>query len=213
MRTREFAAVFFALALGGCAMVTSDEPLFGEADRAGAPVLKPGLWAMPNGGCEYDEKAAAGAWPKCANATAVTAKTISGGERDEKGNTKQALAYVLAKGDPPVVQVAAPPEEVDGPRFIYAGLRPTAFDHERRVTAARIWLALCSKPLSPSDRALKPPPATLPPGLIKRPGDPSCFARSAEPVRKAVARSEGWIASGGDDDFSLQAHWVREGDK
>jgi hypothetical protein len=211
MRASAIAAVVFSLALGGCAIVTSDEPLFGEADAAGAPVLKPGLWAMPDGGCQYDEKAAARTWPRCANATVVTARTVSGGERGETGVARQVLAYVLAEGEPPVVQPRAPPDEKDGPKFIYAGLRPSAFDAERRVTAARVWLALCSRPPSPSDKSLRPPPTVLPPGLVKRPSDPSCVARSADPVRKAVARSEGWVASGGPDDFSLQAHWVRDG--
>jgi hypothetical protein len=213
MLPRLVVAGFFLLALGGCAMVTSDQALFTEADRAGAPELRQGLWAMPDADCAYDEKGPAATWPKCANFTMVTAKTLSGGERSDGGAGPQTLGYLLAKGDPPVMQLAAPPSEPKGPRFVYAGLRPTAFDDRKRVTAARIWLALCSKPPGSKDKTLKPPPATLPPGLTKRPGDPSCIAAAAEPVRKAVVRSEGWIASGGPDDFSLPAHWVREGDR
>lgn len=213
MLSRVALAVFFALTLGGCAMVTSDKALFTEADKAGAPVLRAGLWAMPDANCAYDEKAPALTWPKCANFTVVTDKTLSGGERSDGAAGPQVLGYLLAKGDPPVIQVAAPAEEKSGPRFVYAGLRPTAFDEAKRVTAARIWLALCSKPPSAKDKTLKAPPATLPPGLTKRPGDASCIAATADPVRKAVVRSEGWIASGGPDDFSLPAHWVREGDR
>jgi hypothetical protein len=213
MLARPAVAIFLTLMLGGCAVVTSDRPLFSAAERAGAPVLKPGLWAMPNADCRYDEQAQAATWPECANPSVVTAATIAGGERDASGRTSQVLAYVLARGDPPVVQVAAPPSEPKGPKFVYAGLRPTAFDGDRRVTAARIWLALCARPPRAKDATLTPPPETLPPGLVKRPGDPSCVAAAADPVRKAVVRSEGWIAAGGADDLSLSAHWVRDGDR
>lgn len=213
MLARLVLAGFFALTLGGCAVVTSDRPLFAEADQAGAPVLRPGLWAMPDADCAYDEKTPAASWPKCANATAVTAASLAGGERDASGAPKQALAYVLAAGDPLVIQLAAPPEEAEGPRFIYAGLRPTAFDDDRRVIAARVWLALCAKPPSLQDKTLKPPPRIQPPGLTKRPGEASCVATARGPVRTAVAMSEEWLASGGPDDFSLPARWVREGDR
>jgi hypothetical protein len=163
---------------------------------------------MPNADCDYKEAGAAADWPKCANTTLVTADRLSGGAR----YPKESIPYRLAAGDPPVIQLEAPADEPEGPQFIYAGLRPTTFDAQRRVTAARIWLALCSKPPGAESGKLAATAAALPPDLEARAGG-ACVAKTAAAVRAAVKRSEGWIASGGDDDFSLSAHWVRDGER
>jgi hypothetical protein len=213
MRLCGAGLLLVAAALGGCSMVTSDNPLFVAADSVGAPVLRPGLWAMPNSDCAYDEASPAAGWPKCANATVVTADRLAGGERGPSGETKGSLAYRIAAGDPPSLQIAAPEDEPDGPRFIYAGLRPTAFDPKGRATAARVWLALCTKPPKmDGPKVPDPSSAPLPEGLEPRSGG-ACAARTAAAARAAVKRSEGWLASGGADDFFLAAHWVREGER
>jgi len=210
---RNLASVFLAaMSLGGCAMVTSDRALFEAADAAGAPVLRPGVWAMPDKTCEFDPKSAAGGWPKCANATVVTAGTLAGGPRDASGAPSQTLNYVLAAGDPRVGQLQAPPEEKEGPAYLYVGLRPTAFDEARRITAAKIWAALCAKPVT-AGGDLDAKANKLLPGLTRRPGGQECVAKAKGPVREAVRASEGWLASGDENDFSLSAHWVREGDR
>jgi hypothetical protein len=215
MLVRVFVLLLAASVLGGCSMVTSDQPLFTEADQKGAPVLRPGLWALPNSDCQYDEKSPAKGWPKCANATVVTADRLAGGERGPSGETKGSLAYRLAAGDPPSLQIAAPEDEPDGPKFIYAGLRATAFDNQGRATAARVWLALCSKPPKFEDAKLPDlspkTPQNLPKGLEPRAGG-VCTAKTAEAAMAAVKRSEGWLVSGGAEDFYLSAHWVRDGD-
>jgi hypothetical protein len=197
--------------LGGCSIVGSDAPLFTAADSAGAPVLRPGLWAMPNENCDYKEASPASGWPRCANATVVTPERLAGGERGPSGETKGSLAYRIAAGDPPVLQVSAPEDEKEGPRFIYAGMRSTKSDKKGRITEARIWLALCTKPPR-FDGPKVPDPATekLPEGLEARPGG-ACIAKTAEAVRAAVARSEAWLTSGGESDAFLIARWVRDG--
>jgi len=69
-----------------------------------------------------------------------------------------------------------------------------------------------------TDRAAREPgtgvttSAPLPEGLEPRSGG-ACAARTAAAARAAVKRSEGWLASGGADDFFLAAHWVREGER
>jgi hypothetical protein len=201
-----------ALTLGGCSMVTSDKALFDAADAAGAPPLRPGLWVMPDGACEFDPTSPATDWPKCANTTVVTARTLAGGPRDAAGAPIQTLTYLLAGGDPRVGQLQAPPEEKEGPAYLYVGLRPTAFDSDRRITAAKIWAALCAKPAT-AGGDLTATANKLLPGLTRRPGGQECVAKAQGPVREAVRISEGWLASGDKDDFSLSARWVREGDR
>lgn len=210
--TKTILALVAGLALSGCSMVTSDRPLFGAADSTGAPVLRPGVWAMPGeANCTFDPKAPSATWPKCANPTVVSATTFSNGGAPGEG--PQTLAYLLAGGDPPVLQVAAPVGEKDGPAIIYAGLRPTAFDDRKQVTALKVWLALCSKPVTSGGDGVARPTNLLP-GLTLRPGGgQECVAKEKGPVRNAVKQSEIWLASGGKNDFSLDARWVRDGEK
>ncbi len=203
---KTFIAALAALALSGCAMVTSDKPLFAPADAAGAAVLRPGLWSMAGeADCAYDAKAPRQEWPRCANATVVRAATFSNG-KDET------LGYLLTGGEPPVLQVMRPDGEKEGPPVVYAGLRATAFDDQKRATAVRVWFALCAKPAT-SGGNLSPGPTTLLPGLTLRPGGgQECYAKAQGPVRNAVRQSEIWIAGGGDKDMALEARWVRDGE-
>lgn len=207
-------ATLGALALGGCAVVTSDAPLFTAADAVGGAVLRPGVWAMPSeADCAFDQKAPRKDWPKCANATIVRPATFSNGANDGPDGKDQTLNYLLTGGEPPVLQIMRPDSEKDGPPVIYAGLRVTTFDDQHRATALRIWLALCAKPAT-SGGNLSPGPTTLLPGLTLRPGGgQECYAKAKGPVRNAVKQSEIWIAGGGDKDLTLQAHWVRDGEE
>lgn len=213
MRVRWSLALLAVTLLGGCTIVGSDKPLFTATDSVGAPVLRPGLWAMPNDDCDYDEASPAKGWPECANATVVTADRLSGGERGPSGKTKGALAYRIATGDPPGLQVAAPEDEKDGPKFIYAGLRPLDFDKQGRATKLRVWLALCAKPPTFEDGKAPdlPRPDKLPEGLEARPKG-SCVALNAQAARAAIKRSEEWLTGGKSEDMFLTAHWVREGE-
>jgi hypothetical protein len=205
---RSFGLLAAAL-LGGCTIVGSDKPLFTAADSIGAPVLRPGLWAMPNDDCDFDETSPAKGWPDCANATTVTADRLSGGERGPSGKAKGALAYRIATGDPPGLQVAAPEDEKDGPKFIYAGLRPLDFDGQGRVTRLKVWLALCAKPPTMENGSDLPQPDKLPEGLEARPKG-SCVALNAAAARAAIKRSEEWLTGGESEDAFPTARWVRD---
>ena len=231
------SALMVALGLSGCSMVTSDQPLFQQADTKDAPVLRPGVWAMPDKAeCVFDAKAAAATWPKCANATVVAGDTFiqiastavekqdSGGEGEaaaapaetgkSEGATKanQTMRFVLAGGQPPVLQLQRPSGETKGPPFVYAGVRVTASDDQKRVTGLKVWLALCSKPEAlKGDPNVKPAPPL--PGLIMRKGNPTeCVATAKDPVRNSVIKSEAWLSGGDPKDMIMQAHWVRDGD-
>jgi len=167
---------------------------------------------MPNDDCDFDEASPAKGWPECANATAVTADRLSGGEGGPSGKTKGGLAYRIAAGDPSGLQVATPEDGKDGPKFIYAGLRPLEFDKQGRATKLRVWLALCAKPPNFEDGKAPdlPQPDRLPEGLEARPKG-MCVALNAEAARAAIKRSEDWLTGGKSEDGFLTAHWVREG--
>jgi hypothetical protein len=141
----------------------------------------------------------------------VTEDRLAGGERGPSGEIKGSLAYRIAAGEPPVLQVSAPEDEKDGPRFIYAGIKPTKTDRKGRATEARIWLGLCAKPPKFEDgKAPEASDEALPEGLEARPGG-ACIAKTAAAARAAVKRSEEWLTGGGPADMFLIARWVRDG--
>ena len=210
---RIVAVVWAALSLSACAVVSSDRPLFSPLDAAGAPILKPGLWAMPVGDCRFSMRGPALKWPDCANGAYVGPSTLVGGKRDAAGAFSNALDYRLAAGDPAVLQIEAPADRDPGdPKVIYLGVRPLASDGDGRVTKARVWLALCAKPPA-MDAGDRSKPTKLPVGLSAIKGPEECQARTQAAVRNAARQSEAWAFGGDGDDFGLVARWIRDGDR
>lgn len=210
---RIVAVFLVALSLSGCAVVSSERPLFSVADREGAPTLKPGLWAVPAGDCKFSLRASALKWPDCANAALVTATSLFGGKRDAVGAFPQALTYRLASGDPVILQVEAPADREPGdPKVIYLGVRALASDGLGLITSARVWLALCAKPPQTDGGDLSKP-VKLAPGLTSIKGREECQARTPAAVRNAARQSEAWAFSGDGEDFGLVARWIRDGDR
>ncbi len=152
-----------ALMLGGCNLVVSQTPVFSAADAAGAPPFKPGFWASPDPGCDFKESAPFDTWPKCANGSEIqrdaivgtmepTTVTASSGDKTASGPKKVALPYVLAAGDPRVMQVDLHiPEAGLGQLgfFYFVAVKPTRFDDDGRITAAQIWPIQCGPPPPP----------------------------------------------------------------
>ena len=64
---RPWLAICAALLLGACNMVHSDHPLFTAADAAGAASFRPGVWADPDPGCDFDPNLPVKQWPDCAH--------------------------------------------------------------------------------------------------------------------------------------------------
>ena len=209
---RMVAVLCAALSLSACAVVSSERPLFSIADSEGAPIPKPGLWALPVGDCKFSPRASALKWPDCANATLVTATSLFGGKRDAAGVFPQAMIYRLASGEPVILQVEAPADRGPGdPKVIYLGVRPLASDGQGLITSARVWLTLCAKP-SRIDSDLGKP-TKLAPGLTPIKGREECRAASPAAVRNAARESEAWAFSGHDEGFGLVARWIRDGDR
>jgi hypothetical protein len=214
MMLRLIAIAVLTLSLQACAMVGSNKPLFSAPDTRDGPQLRAGLWAMPDEDCkDFDPIKPAAAWPKCANLVKVTADTIGGVEQQDDGSMKAvALTYVLAAGDPRVLQLAAPADKKPtDPNFLYLGLRPTRLDDKGRAVEVKAWMALCEKPDS---KALlqKHTPHPLP-GLTPTADGKGCLATSPGPVREAVKVSEGWLKDGENGDAIIAIHWVRDGDR
>jgi hypothetical protein len=212
-----------ALMLGGCNLVVSQTPVFSAADAAGAPSFKPGFWASPDPGCDFKESAPFDAWPKCANGSEIqrdaivgtmepTTVTASSGDKTASGPKKVALPYVLAAGDPRVMQVDLHiPEAGLGQLgfFYFVAVKPTRFDDDGRITAAQLWPIQCGPP---------PPPQTTQstngndvtkgavtqhplPGLKVDNGE--CTPVDKDAVRNAAAPSRAWADNVG------ELHWVR----
>lgn len=208
------AIVVLALGLQACAMVGSDKALFSSADTRGAPVLRPGLWAMPDADCkDFDPAKPVSEWPACANLIKVDAAVISGAQKQDDGSMKtMTLAYILAAGEPRVLQLTAPADKKpDDPNFLYVGVRPTKVDGQGRVVEIQAWLALCEPPDS---KALTAPHRIHPlPGLTPTKDGKGCLADKPGPVRDAVKASEGWLKADGNGDVIISIRWVKDGDR
>ena len=234
---RNVAGSLLALALGACAAVSTERPLFGAADSKDAPVLKAGLWAMPEPGCRFKSREAPAKWPDCVQAVEVRDGAIrdlrpqieAGRKREAKITADQPAKYLVAAADPAVLQV-----EIDrdgAPRVFYFGLQPLASDGDGAIIRARGWIALCRDPNPPSapapvtarpakagkhGKAAKPPKAApvsngLLPGLTPIPeSGGGCMASSGAAVARVVAANEAWAFSGDKEATGWTAFWIRD---
>jgi len=201
MRVRQIA-LLISLMIAGCSAVTSERPLFDRADAAAAPRLKAGLWAMPEPDCRFDSRAPRTGWPECAGGMLVGPTSVAGGEGDQPGGYKGALQYLLAAGDPPVLQLRDTDKEGGESPYFYAGLRPTRLDARGRVVEARVWPAPCRNGVASDSNAN----GALLPGLEAISG--GCRASAQAAVRNAVRVGETAPAK----DFAPIARWVRTRD-
>jgi hypothetical protein len=212
---RNLVPILVALCLGGCGMVSSDRPLFGPLDARGAPVLKPGLWALVQPGCKFNLRSSPKKWPDCAQAAELHDGVAVLIRQDTKSDVEHETTYLLAAGDPAILQVQGPKEE-GRPRapYVYFGIRPLASDLDGVIIRARIWPAYCARPQQagvPAAPRAKAKPAKALAGLVPGKGpNANCLARGQAPVRNAVTQSEAWAFTGEKDDGGVTAYWVHE---
>jgi hypothetical protein len=202
-----------ALTLSGCNMVMSAAPMFSVADAAGAPPLKPGVWASPDPSCSFDKAKPASEWPSCASGA-----VISGDKAWAVGHPEKASPYIMASGDPRVMQAIADISSMasagvtvseKGPIYLYIALKPTAHDGDGRITAADAWFIQCGPPPpKPKDDAANDPKnyATKHPlpGMVMDNGE--CSPKDKAAVRNAAAASRAWAEQ------LMQMYWVRDGE-
>jgi hypothetical protein len=217
---RALAIALLAL-LGGCNMVITQEPLFSQADAAGAARLREGVWAQPPAEkCAFDEAAPIKTWPSCANGLVVARDTLSGysGQGDQR--QWNSTPYVLAAGEPRVMQFyltdSLGHSALAPALYIYIDLNPTRFDDQGRITEFQTWFAMCGPP--PPQKAIANPDkgaaqtlrmGTLHPlaGLTMDKDGNNCTTASQDAVRRAAAASRAW------SDEIATDRWLRDGDQ
>jgi len=226
------------LAIAGCALlsacnvVLTNEPLFTQADAAGAPTLRPGVWLFfKQEGCDVDSAKPFVDWPDCAGGGLVKEGKIAGHKSGAPKDELERTPVVLAAGDPRVAQLrvdvdvgadaqasasgdATASASASGgghsQPYGYAAVRPTKLDEAGRIVAFRFWPVACGPP-PPKDKSgadtaagtLKPLP-----GMDMKPGDPVCSTSSKAALRAAAKASEAWA-----EGPIPEARWIRDGDR
>ena len=208
-----------ATTLAGCNRVYSTSALFSPADGAGAPILRPGLWTSSDPKCRFNEARPVQRWPGCAGWMLIRPGQVLNLDQGQDKAEWAATDYVLARGDPLVLQTRGHGPDDDA--FLYYGLAPVRFDAEMQVVELEAWPALCGPPppSPPKHRPAKQPAAaadsqersvTLEPlsGLEVDTNRPThsqdCLARQPGPVRASAAASRVWSGE------PTSLHWVRD---
>jgi hypothetical protein len=192
--------------LAGCNDIYSERPLFGEDDARGSPPLRTGLWLERDPQCRFDETRPWWKWPGCASWMVVRPGQMLA--RDAKPQTWTSIGYVLAGGEPRVLQVTDP--EPDRSGAYYLGLEPQRLDEAGRIVEYRAWSAKCGPPPPPQPdgkaRSLTLEPL---PGLQPHPDEAhadDCRAQGEAAVRAAVKASPAWTSA-------ETWRWVRDGER
>ena len=217
---KAMSAMRIAAVLGGatllasCNSVVSTAPLFSAADARGQPQLRAGVWSDENTPCDFDHRKPVGEWPGCATGWVVRAGVAMRFEDTgppKPGQTRN--PFILAKGDPAVVQVTMDDGSGPRPTYAYMGLRPLKLDAQGRVIEYKMWLALCGPPPPPDPTGEHDSTTTRQPidGLVMDTSKHDCVASAQGPVRESVRRSEAW--SGEDNQGRDRARWIRDGER
>jgi len=218
--------------LGACNVVVTKDPLFSQADSAGAPTLRPGVWLIfEQPGCKVDTSKPFVDWPDCAGGGLVGNGEIAGHKSGAPKDVLEKTPVVLAAGDPRIAQL---PVDVDvsaqasasasgdatasasasgggkARPYAYAAVRPTKFDDQGRISAFRFWPIDCGPPPPKDKQGNDVAAGTLHPlpGMEMKPGDPFCSTRSKDALRAAAKASEAWA-----DGPIPEARWLRDGDR
>lgn len=218
--------------IGGCNVVMTDKPLFSEADAAGAQPLRPGVWSFfREPGCKVDESQPFANWPNCSGGGIVRNGEIAGHKSGAPPGELEREPLIIAAGDPRILQVqvkidvtagaeatasggaeASASATATSPReqpYGYAGLKPTKFDGEGRITAFRFWPVQCGPPPPKNAKGEDVAAATLHPlpGIEMQSGEAVCTTHSVSALRNAARASEAW------DENHQESHWVRDGER
>ncbi|HYE47729.1 MAG TPA: hypothetical protein VEA44_18320 [Caulobacter sp.] len=211
MALKALAGLALAASLGACNLVITTEPTYSAADAAGAPVLKDGLWLNLEPNCEVDTSTPATGWPDCAGWVVVKGSTMSGvGNKGEPFS----VPFVLAAGDPRVMQVELQ-EKADTPKlYFYVGVKPLKTDVQGRIVEYSGWIVQCGPP-PPKDAKRadgQPRYGTLEPapGMVMDAEQSGCTPKDKASLTGAAKLAEHYE---GNDSKGQVSRWVRDGDK
>lgn len=208
------ALICAAAVLAGCNIVTSTTPMFTAADARGQVQLRPGLWMTEKADCVFDTRLPLASWPDCTDSWVIRPGAIVGGrESGAPPSSWKVYRTVVARNDPPVLQVALD----GGPGesqlyYVYAGLKPLKLDDRGRIVEYRYWLALCGPPPAsdPTGDASQTVTAHPIDGLVIDKENHDCIASAPGPVRVSARESEAWTDA--DELCRDRARWVRDGE-
>ena len=190
--------------LTGCNAVVTKTPMFTQADEAGAPALRPGLWRfITDPDCKVDESLPLAEWPECGGGVVLKPGTAGYYDHKTEKPVWTVQPFVIAGGTPRIAQaqvVVSGDVKLDASPYAYAGLRSTKLDPQGRITAFAFWVVQCGEPSSDGDHVTTHPL----PGMDIKPGDPVCATTSADALRKAAKASEAWSPK------PLSARWLRD---
>ena len=208
---RSLVLILAALCLSGCGMVSSERPLFGQADARGAPVMRSGLWALIEPGCRFNVRSPPAKWPDCAHVIDLRDGVATNAKAEDAGRFEGSTTFLIAADDPAVVQALGPKDGSSRGAYVYFGLRPMAADADGMILRARVWPAMCAPQGAASAARGKAKGPMLLAGLVggKSPQS-NCLARAAAPVRNAVKLSEAGAFQGTPNDTGREIHWIRD---
>ena len=214
--------------LSACNVVMTKDPLFTQADGAGAPTLRQGVWLFfKQPGCQVDESKPFTEWPDCAGGGYVKAGAVSAHTGKTPPDQLEDTPFVIASGDPRIMQVqvdvdlsmqaeatasgdatatasASPP--VHARPYGYGGIKVTKLDDQGRIVAFTLWPVQCGPPPKNKNGEDVVGSTTKPlPGIEMKPGDAVCSTRSVAALRGAAKASEAWAPQP-----APESHWIRD---
>jgi hypothetical protein len=203
--------------LSGCNLVVSKEPWFAEADTAGAPRFRDGLWtSTKSNDCKFDSVSDPSTWPDCAANLRVKDNRWSSLERDqdaegdEKSSVWKDFETVVVGGDPAIVQYKTSPEGIWNPseQYVYLAVRPTQSDAQGNVVAFSAWAVFCGPVEQGQKKQTEASMVTSKPFEGLKMVDYNCLAKDTGAVRNAALQSEKLVVNGRQQ-LGL-VRWVRD---
>ncbi len=180
------------LLLGACNMAISETPVFDERDAAKL-VPREGIWLSDDPDCRFDPGLSETQWPGCAIWLIVHSNGRELLLQDGKGEAQQAR-YVIAKGQPTIVQILWRDEAKDDGKtfYVFFGLEPGGAQPDGTFVTASSWEVKCGvKDASSSEIAAYP-------GIT-----PECRPELAKSIRSAA------VASRPTAEMAMDWRWLR----
>lgn len=200
------AVVAAAAVLSACNIVVTETPMYAQADASGAPQLREGVWAMLEGDCKADVTADPSTWPECAEPVTIQDGKFSGKNKEGEEET---LPYILAAGDPRVMQIELIEPDSKVTLYFYTGVEPLKVDDKGRITAFKAWMVQCGPPPAKDAKRANGQPRfvseTPTEGMQVDPEETMCMPVDKAALARAAAASKGY-----EDDKGSRAIWARE---